>query len=400
MNVNVSIKRLSMLQILEPSGGGSGRHFLDLCRAMQHRGHAVTAIYSPVRAEEAFVQELVGLGLDGVYPVGMKRSLGPSDLSAWLEIRRIIARHGPFDLIHGHSSKAGALARLRLPGSRTPVIYTPHAFRTMDPSLGAKPRLAFGGIEWLLGARFSDRVICVSRDEYDHAVSLGIPKRRLRIVYNGVTKPPVGQREAIRARFDIAPDDILYGFIGRLSSQKAPERLVDAFAEVAAQQPNTKLLMIGNGELEQDVRQRIAASGLGGRAHLDGGIPGPTAIDAFDIVVMPSRYEAMSYVMLEAASGGKPLVLTDVGGVSTVLEHGRNGLKVANSDDLAELVAAMLAATDPETLASFTSEAQRRQDRYTLTGMADETEEIYFDLLGHPAPALLRTAENALDFTA
>jgi len=400
MNVNVSIKRLSMLQILEPSGGGSGRHFLDLCRAMQHRGHAVTAIYSPVRAEEKFVEELEGMGLDAVHSVGMKRALGPADLSAWLEIRRIIARHGPFDLIHGHSSKAGALARLRLPGSKTPVLYTPHAFRTMDPSLGPKPRFAFGSIERLLGTFFSNRVICVSRDEYDHAVSIGIPKRRLRVVYNGVAKPPVGARDAIRARFAIAPDDVLYGFIGRLSSQKAPERLVAAFAKVAALQPKAKLLMIGSGELEDEVRRLMAAEGLAGRAHLDGSIPGPAAVDAFDIVVMPSRYEAMSYVMLEAASGGKPLVLTDVGGVSTVLEHGRNGLKIANSDDPTELIAAMLSAAEPENRAMFTAEAQRRQNRYTLSGMADETEEIYFDLLGHRVPSLLRTPENALEFRA
>ena len=400
MNVNVTTKRLSMLQILEPSGGGSGRHFLDLCRAMQHRGHSVTAIYSPLRAEPAFVAELEGMGLDAVHSVGMKRALGPADLTAWLEIRRIIAKHGPFDLIHGHSSKAGALARLRVPGARTPVIYTPHAFRTMDPTLRPKPRLAFGTIERVLGTFFSNRLICVSRDEYDHAVSIGIPKRRLRVVYNGVARPPVGEREAIRARFGIGEHDVLYGFVGRLSAQKAPERLVDAFIGVAARQPNARLLMIGSGELEQTVRQRIADAGLSHRAHLDSSIPGPVAIDAFDIVVMPSRYEAMSYVMLEAASGGKPLILTDVGGVSTVLEHGRNGLKIANSDDPSELTAAMLAAGEPETLATYAAEAHRRRNRYTLSGMADETEEIYFDLLGHTLPSLLRTPADALELRA
>jgi hypothetical protein len=50
LNINVGVKRLSLLQVLEPSGSGSGWHFLDLCRAMQHRGHSVTAIYSPLRA--------------------------------------------------------------------------------------------------------------------------------------------------------------------------------------------------------------------------------------------------------------------------------------------------------------------------------------------------------------
>jgi hypothetical protein len=47
---------LRILQVLEPSGGGSGRHFLDLCRGLHERGHHVEAVYSPLRAEDAFVR--------------------------------------------------------------------------------------------------------------------------------------------------------------------------------------------------------------------------------------------------------------------------------------------------------------------------------------------------------
>ncbi|PZM16888.1 glycosyltransferase [Rhizobium tubonense] len=400
MNVNIRLRRLSLLQVLEPSGGGSGRHFLDLCRAMQHRGHSVTAVYSPVRAEDRFVAELEGLGLDAVHPVDMQRSPGLSDISAWRQIRRIALAHGPFDLIHGHSSKAGALTRLRLPGPHTPVIYTPHAFRTMDPTLGSKGRVIFGGIERLLGTHFSDRVICVSRDEYNHALSIGIPEQRLRVVVNGVASPPVGQRAAIRARYGIPTDALLFGFVGRLTRQKAPERIVDAFSRIAARLPNARLLMIGTGEMAADIEARIMAAGLTGRAQLRSDIPGPAAIDAFDVVVMPSRYEAMSYVMLEAAAGGKPLLLTDVGGARMVLDPGRNGLMIANTDDPSPLADAMLDFANAERLQSFTAEARRRKDRYTIAGMADQTEEIYFDLLGYHVPALLRKSERALEFQA
>ncbi len=396
MNINVGIKRLSLLQVLEPSGGGSGRHFLDLCRAMQHRGHSVTAVYSPLRAEAAFVAELESMGLDSVIPLAMRRAPGPWDLTAWWNIRRIAARHGPFHLIHGHSSKAGALTRLRLPGPHVPVIYTPHAFRTMDPTLGSRGRTIYGGIERLLGSRLSDRLICVSRDEYNHALSLGIPKDRLRIVVNGVSVPPAGQRAAIRARYRIPQDALLFGFVGRLTRQKAPERLVEAFARIARELPRAHLLMIGVGELSEAVKGMIKAAGLQGRAHLDDAIPGAIAIDAFDVVVMPSRYEAMSYVMLEAAAGGKPLLLTDVGGARTVIEPNRNGYIVANNDDPLELAMAMRRFADPKLLRNFTTEARRRKDDHTLSGMADATEEIYFELLGQRAPAPLRRPEKIL----
>jgi len=396
VNINVGFKRLSLLQVLEPSGGGSGRHFLDLCRAMQRRGHSVTAIYSPLRAEAAFVAELEGMGLDSVISLAMRRAPGPWDVTAWWQIRRIIAQQGPFHLVHGHSSKAGALTRLRLPGPHIPVIYTPHAFRTMDPTLGSRGRMIYGGIERLLGDWLSDRLICVSRDEYNHALSLGIPEDRLRIVVNGVSAPPSGQRAAIRARYGIPQDALLFGFVGRLTPQKAPERLVEAFARIATDLAQAHLLMIGIGELADTVSGMIKAAGLEDRAHLDGAIPGATAVDAFDVVVMPSRYEAMSYVMLEAAAGGKPLLLTDVGGARTVIEPGKNGYIVANSDDPSELAAAMTRFADSKLLRSFTAEARRRKDGYTLAGMADATEEIYFELLGYRVPNLLRTPEKVV----
>ena len=394
MNIRTSIKRLSLLQVLEPSGGGSGRHFLDLCRAMQHRGHSVTAVYSPVRAETAFVSELEGIGLDQVIPIGMRRAPGPWDVSAWWHLRKIAVRHGSFDLIHGHSSKAGALTRLRLPGRHVPVLYTPHAFRTMDPTLNSRGRLVYGGIERFLGNWLTDRVICVSQDEYNHALSIGIPEARLSIVVNGVNAPPTSQRAAVRKRYGIPQDALVFGFVGRMTRQKAPERLVEAFARIAEELPQAHLLMIGVGELEATVANMIKAAGLEHRARLDGSVPGVTAIDAFDVVVMPSRYEAMSYVMLEAAAAGKPLLLADVGGARTVLEPGKNGYIVPNTDEPGELAAAMTRFADPQLLASFADEARHRKDAYTLAGMADATEKIYYDLLGYPAPAPLERSEN------
>jgi len=377
LNIRTNVKRLSLLQVLEPSGGGSGRHFLDLCRAMQHRGHSVTAIYSPVRAETAFVTELENIGLDHVIPLDMRRAPGPWDLSAWWQLRRIAAAYGPFDLIHGHSSKAGALTRLRLPRRHAPVLYTPHAFRTMDPTLGAKGRLIYGGIERFLGTWLTDRLVCVSQDEYNHAVSLGIPEARLSVVVNGVNAPPLSQRAAIRKKYGIPQGALLFGFVGRMTRQKAPERLVDAFARIAADMPQAYLLMIGIGELAESVKEKIKVAGLEDRARLDGSVPGVTAIDAFDAVVMPSRYEAMSYVMLEAAAAGLPMILADVGGASTVVDDGKNGFIVANSDDITELAEHMQDIAGQQRYEAMRTAALARKNDYSLEKMVDATEAIY-----------------------
>ncbi|MCQ4632285.1 MULTISPECIES: glycosyltransferase [Shinella] len=374
-------RQMRLLQVLEPSGGGSGRHFIDLCRGMQARGHIVHAIYSPLRAEERFVEELQSLALAGTHIVAMTRSPGPSDLNAWRAIRAVMRRAGPFDIVHGHSSKAGALSRLRLPGRHIPRVYTPHAFRTMDPGLGNLGRKVYGSIEKLLARGFTDKLICVSADEYAHARALGMPRDKLSIVVNGVETPPDHARESVRQALGIPDDALLFGFVGRLCHQKAPERLVAAFQLLAGRVPNAHLVMIGSGEAERAVAKQVEASDHAPRIRLTTGFTGPQAMAAIDVLVMPSRYEAMSYVMLEAAAAGKPLILTDVGGASMVLKDGENGVLVENDDDPKRLAGAMLRLSDPDRLARHSAAARARSGDYSLARMISETEAVYRGLI-------------------
>lgn len=377
---------LRLLQVLEPSGGGSGRHFVDLCGELQQRGHAVTAVYSPVRAEERFVEELYSLGLTRIIPLAMKRSVGPWDAGAWLGLQRIIREHGPFDVIHGHSSKAGALTRARLPGAHIPRVCTPHAYRTMDPTLGRAERFLFGTIEAVLGKYFSDRIICVSEDERRHALSLGIPDEKLRVIVNGVRQPPEQDPASLRQMLDVPSDALVFGFVGRLSAQKACQRLVEAFVMISALVPAAYLVMIGFGEMEAEVRSRVDNAGLTSRFRLRHDIPGTMAMGAFDVLAMPSRYEAMSYVMLEAAAAAKPMILTKVGGSTNVVDDGANGVLVPNQDDPSALADAMLAFLDSDRRAGFEAEAARRRERYALDTMVDRTLSVYWDLVRSKVP--------------
>ncbi|WP_426239923.1 glycosyltransferase family 4 protein [Pararhizobium sp. DWP1-1-3] len=368
---------LRILQVLEPSGGGSGRHFLDLCRGLHARGHHVEAVYSPIRAEDAFVRELKSLALPAVHAVAMKRSPGLSDVAAHRALRSIINHGTPFDIVHGHSSKAGALTRLRLPGVHAPRVYTPHAFRTMDPTLGRIGRLIFGSIETILAKLFTDHLICVSDDEYAHARSLGMPARKLSVIINGVTPPPLDMVNTVRASFGISSDAFVFGFVGRLSPQKAPERLIEAFRNAASRLPGAELIMVGSGELEQQVRVAIAESGVQKRIRLTSAFTGPQAVPAFDVLVMPSRYEAMSYVMLEAAASGKPIVSTDVGGASTAIDKDRSGLIVPNDGDTTKLANAMVESANPERHRQLTEAALGRMANFSMGQMIDKTEAVY-----------------------
>lgn len=381
-SAGLSERPLRILQIIEPSGGGSGRHFIDLCGGLSERGHHVHAIFSPVRAEERFVRELRSRGLARVDAVPMSRAPSPSDVSVFRRVSQIRRGAGPFDIVHGHSSKAGGVARLRFPGRHTPRVYTPHAFRTMDPTLGSAGRLVYGGVEVLLGRFFSDHIICVSDEEYRHALAVGIPADRLSVVVNGVSPPPEIERDSIRARLGIPEAAFVFGFVGRLSPQKAPERLVQAFGQIADRFSGAHVLMIGSGELDGEVRAEIARCGASDRVHLAQDISGPVAMAAFDALVMSSRYEAMSYVMLEAAAAGKPIVTTDIGGAATVVKDGENGRIVANDDDTTALADAMLTLSEPAVRSRFTTAALARRSGYSVDRMIDLTETVYRRLAG------------------
>ncbi|KQS93921.1 MULTISPECIES: glycosyltransferase [unclassified Rhizobium] len=371
---------LRILQVLEPSGGGSGRHFLDLCRGLKQRGHHVEAVYSPVRAEDGFIRELKSLDLSAVHSIAMKRAPGPSDIAAFRALRQIIKGSQPFDIVHGHSSKAGALSRPYLPGRHVPRVYTPHAFRTMDPTLGKGGRLVYGLIEVILARLFTDYLICVSEDEHAHALSLGMPETRLSVIVNGVSPPPLDMASTVRASFGISPDTFVFGFIGRLSHQKAPERLIEAFRNAASRLPDTQMIMVGSGELEPEVRKAIAESGLQNRIRLTSAFTGSQAVPAFDMLVMPSRYEAMSYVMLEAAAAGKPMISTDVGGASTVIDQDGNGLIVANDGDSAKLANAMVESADPDRYRAMRAAAQEKMASFSVETMIEKTEAVYYRL--------------------
>ena len=103
---------MRILQVVEACGGGVGRHVSGLCQDLITQNHQLTVAYAPHRADEAFKQFVIGQQ-DRIHfvPLKVEREISPmSDLKAILEVMRLIKEDGSFDIIHGHSSKGGAIA--------------------------------------------------------------------------------------------------------------------------------------------------------------------------------------------------------------------------------------------------------------------------------------------------
>jgi glycosyltransferase involved in cell wall biosynthesis len=372
--------------VAEAAGGGVGRHFLDLASGLAERGVKVTAIYSPRRRDASFCDRLKHTSGVLFIELAMRRSVGPGDAADLWRLIRQIRSAGPFDLIHGHSSKGGALARLAARWLGIPVLYTPHAFITLDPTLPALKRRLYATAErWLAG--WTAALIALSAEEESHARQLGIDPRIVHCVPNGIEPPEFSPRELVRSRLGFGPNEFVVGFVGRLTSQKAPEVTLEAFGKLVQQHPTAKLVVVGDGPLEAQVRQHVARRGLCGSVHLLGDLVATTVMPAFDVFCLSSRYEGMPYVLLEALAAGLPIVATRVGGASLCVDMGKNGF-VVEPDDAARLAAALEElAADTSLRERFAIESAARSARFTRATMVDQVLGIYEQIVRNRARA-------------
>lgn len=358
---------MRILLVIEPSGGGSGRHVIDLAQALIEGGHAVSLAYSPLRAEPRFESEAAALPLRHLEPLPMRRAVGPWDIASLFALRRLIARLGPFDVVHGHSAKAGALARLAAPASSARV-YTPHALASQNPlRLGVTP---YGLIETLLAKWVCDAVIAVSGEEADHARRRGFPVERLHTIPNGLSPGEPIDRLAARRAMGLNDRTLAVGFVGRLCPQKDPVRFAQALRLAHARDRRIVGLVIGEGELSRAVR----AAG-GPAIRLLGALDARALMAGFDLFVMTSRYEGFAYAMLEAAAAGLPILTTEVGGVSALARAGARIDRLPPGAPVDDWADAIIAAFDRG--ASPHPPPPSLLDRFSAARMAAETVEVY-----------------------
>lgn len=368
-----------ILFVIESSGGGSGRHVIDLLGELVRRGHSVHLIYSGVRMEDGFRRALQDLGGANLHRLDMQRSPHPQDVKAVLGIRKYIAKYGPFDVIHGHSSKGGALARLAATGMHVVRVYTPHAFRTLDPKLRGIPAVAYKTIERCLGY-ITDGIILVSEEEKKHALDMGLSSRKLFVVPNGIAPRAINLREEARQTLELRPDDLCIGFVGRYVHQKNPASLVKAFAHLPERLSHARLVMLGDGPLLPMLEELAEQSGVAPRITWVTGEAGEAIMPAFDVFVMPSLYEGFPYVLLEAAAAGLPIITTPVGGASELVENNVSGYITARHDP--EVISREITKVlDNPVLRQEMGRASRRiAMKYTIDRMVDGTLKVYEQL--------------------
>jgi len=377
--------------VTETLHAGVGRHIVDAASVLAARGHEIHVVYSPLRMDADFLASLQSQAGIACHAVEMPHAIGASDLGAFLQIKNYIKESGPFDIIHGESSKAGGYARLlKLFGART-VVYSPHAFITFSPIISLKKRIVYQGIEALLSF-LTDRIICSSQAEREHGQGLGISAKRLFVVPNGSKSRASQSREEMRARLGLRDDDVAIGYVGRMEDQKAPERLIDAVIPVLSESPRIHALLVGDGPKRPALEKKTRELGLLNQVHWLGAVNGQQVMAAMDVFALPSLYEGFAYVLLEALNAGLPIVSTPVGGTLESVLPDVNGFVVPHNDPAAFENALRRLARDADLRSKMGRASLEHAAHFTIERMAETIENVYFSALS----SRKRVAEAAL----
>jgi teichuronic acid biosynthesis glycosyltransferase TuaC len=183
----------------------------------------------------------------------------------------------------------------------------------------------------------ADAVLTVSEAMRRAAIGeYGVEPGKVRTIVNGIDTAVFRPRDRgrMRARLGIDPRARLVTYVGRFVEAKGMHELLDAFAALAARDPDASLALVGDGVMRGQLAMMVAAAGLGGRVHMPGGLEPPQVaewIAASNVLALPSWSEGYPNVVVEAIACGCPAVASDVGGAGEII-HAGNGLLVPPRD--------------------------------------------------------------------
>jgi glycosyltransferase involved in cell wall biosynthesis len=317
-----------------------------------------------------------------------KDTLALIDLTAFL-------RKNPYHIVHTHNSKAGFLGRLAAKLVGVPVIvHTVHGFAFHDEEPLWRQML-FRNLE-RLASRWSDRMIFISQPLIDWALKDHIVgEDKIAKIYSGIQLDkfhPVKseEKDQIRSKWSLQKEEAVVGIVSKLWEGKGHTVLIEAFKLLKEKIKDAKLVIVGEGYLYDELFRRVGNNGLRDSVLFTGFQMDVSEIIAtFDVAVLPSFFEGMGRVILEAMAMEKPIVASRVGGIPDLIDQGINGLLV-RPGDARELADALERVLSDNGLAKKLGKEGRKKikDQFSADVMVRSIEKLYRELLARKGIAV------------
>lgn len=353
--------------------GGAERHTLDLRNRLRDRGYDTSVISYGPRCSERMLQMP---GAEGVTRLNIR---GMSDAKGWVKAYAAL-KAGDFDIILGvNQTPAIVAAALRTVGATRAKVGCIFHTTLLRPN-ETKQLPLFRAV-----ARSFDALVFVSANQARYWGDNWLSARRVRTIVNGVDPErfeaaPADNTSAKQA-LGFAADDYVIGQLAAIRPEKNHMQVVEAIVRLRADNVPAKGLFVGDGPLRADLEARAARLGISQHLVFAGeqGDVRPY-IAAFDVGVLPSTaVETFSLAALELLSCGVPVVLSNIGGASEIVEDGVNGF-LFEAGSLEQFVERLNRMADTSVRMRMKSQARASVRKYSMERMVAAYEDLITEL--------------------
>ncbi len=350
--------------------GGAEAITIDLANAMSLQGHNISIIYL------TGANELSHRILPSVQVIGLNMKKNLRGFIKAQSMAGILLKKEKPDVVHGNMFHANMFVRLlRLHSSIKLLITTEH-----NKFIGENSRM------WLY--RITDFLSDINTNVSEEATGYFLAKRAFSVkksltMYNGIClsnfqRNPIA-RKLIRQRYDIEDTSFLFLNVGRLTDAKNQIGLLKAFTTVSEKKPNAKLMILGNGELKDDLQCFIREYSLEQRVILvSAQLNVADYYNAADCFVLSSAWEGFGLVLVEAMACELPVITTDAGGCAEVVKNRDYILPVNNKKLLVERMQ-MVYDMSLEERKALGEENRKLSERFDMKKIASQWIELYIN---------------------
>lgn len=373
-----SNKKIKVLQAIRQGlVGGGESHVLSLVNSLDKD-----------RFEPVVLSFTDGPMITRLQEMGIRHYVIPSlkafDVSCWKKVKALI-RDEEIDIVHAHGSRAASNLFIPTKLSGRPLLYTIHGWSFHDDQPYLQKQLRVWS-EMLLtkGTRAN---ISVSASNRETGVK-HFSGFRSTVINNGIDLQrfnPDATHTDVRKELNIPAHHTVAGYIARITAQKDPITLMHAFKGVLDQHKDVTLLVVGEGDMQEEMVQTAQSLGITDNiVFLPFRADVPDLLNAIDIYCLPSLWEGLPIGLLEAMAMRKAVIVTAVDGSKEIVTHEQNGLLVPAKDP-AQLAAAIVRLHTDKSLRHQLQQAAAAtvNQHYGVQGMTSQVETLYQGVLDH-----------------
>ena len=334
--------------------GGIARVVHDLSKRLIKDGHDVTVV--TYREENLpYFEDDKGVK---VYRVD-NYMINPNNFIDWImqmnfnllaKANELIDKEGKFDVIHAHDWLVAYAAKAIKNAYDIPIVATIHATEAgRNSGIHDETQRYINDTEWMLTYEANEVIVNSNYMKCELQRNFGLPFEKINVIPNGVNLTMYSgiERDYDFRRNYAADNEKIILYAGRLVYEKGVQYLIGAMPKILQNYNDAKLVIAGKGGMIDELKSQVEYLGLGNKVYFTGYMDHKSLCKLYkcaDISVFPSTYEPFGIVALEGMLAGNPIVVSDIGGLNEIVEHGVNGMKsyAGNSNSIADSILTLL----------------------------------------------------------